>query len=211
MSTIYTRLFSSQLCLRSLRKDNILISLSCEFYADDQVIMILNSSSSSSLWEEEKAFAEDIGKVNGIEGSFGGCVWPPRSYSCAFCLREFRSAQALGGHMNIHRRDRARLKQKGLIAGNNDSSRASSHHHVISYSQYYFSVADNYEYYDRSTRALTDLWTDNKAIGSESKRPELLCLFKPLQSAAENIIHDKVTTVASMDDLDLELRLGHAK
>lgn len=38
-------------------------------------------------------------------------AWPPRSYSCSFCNREFRSAQALGGHMNVHRRDRAKLKQ----------------------------------------------------------------------------------------------------
>ena len=36
--------------------------------------------------------------------------WPPRSYSCSFCRREFRSAQALGGHVNVHRRDRARMK-----------------------------------------------------------------------------------------------------
>ncbi|KAK8563792.1 hypothetical protein V6N13_005973 [Hibiscus sabdariffa] len=54
-------------------------------------------------WEEQ-AFAEDVA------GSLGGCVWPPRSYSCSFCGREFTSAQALGGHMNVHRRDRARLK-----------------------------------------------------------------------------------------------------
>ncbi|XP_041002804.1 zinc finger protein 10-like [Juglans microcarpa x Juglans regia] len=58
----------------------------------------------NNTWEE-KAFAEDAA------GPFGGCVWPPRSYSCSFCSREFRSAQALGGHMNVHRRDRARLKQ----------------------------------------------------------------------------------------------------
>ncbi|GAB4834728.1 transcriptional regulator [Ancistrocladus abbreviatus] len=32
-------------------------------------------------------------------------TWPPRSYSCNFCRREFRLAQALGGHMNVHRRD----------------------------------------------------------------------------------------------------------
>ncbi|KAK4748241.1 hypothetical protein SAY87_014827 [Trapa incisa] len=57
-------------------------------------------------WEEQ-AFARDA------SGSLGGCVWPPRSYSCSFCKREFRSAQALGGHMNVHRRDRARLKQSG--------------------------------------------------------------------------------------------------
>ncbi|KAF8394308.1 hypothetical protein HHK36_020515 [Tetracentron sinense] len=41
----------------------------------------------------------------------GGYSWPPRSYRCSFCKREFRSAQALGGHMNVHRRDRARLRQ----------------------------------------------------------------------------------------------------
>ncbi|XP_027353276.1 zinc finger protein 10-like [Abrus precatorius] len=34
-----------------------------------------------------------------------------KSYSCNFCKRGFSNAQALGGHMNIHRRDRAKLKQ----------------------------------------------------------------------------------------------------
>ncbi|XP_010517767.1 PREDICTED: transcriptional regulator SUPERMAN-like [Camelina sativa] len=37
--------------------------------------------------------------------------WPPKNYICSFCRREFRSAQALGGHMNVHRRDRAKLRQ----------------------------------------------------------------------------------------------------
>ncbi|KAJ4968113.1 hypothetical protein NE237_014814 [Protea cynaroides] len=45
------------------------------------------------------------------EDYLGGFSWPPRSYTCTFCKREFRSAQALGGHMNVHRRDRARLRQ----------------------------------------------------------------------------------------------------
>ncbi|PIN12975.1 hypothetical protein CDL12_10278 [Handroanthus impetiginosus] len=64
-------------------------------------------SSYGDSWEEQ-AFAEDAA------GALGGCVWPPRSYSCSFCRREFRSAQALGGHMNVHRRDRARLKQSPI-------------------------------------------------------------------------------------------------
>lgn len=34
-----------------------------------------------------------------------------RSYSCSFCKRGFSNAQALGGHMNIHRKDRARLRE----------------------------------------------------------------------------------------------------
>ncbi|XVE52621.1 hypothetical protein DITRI_Ditri02bG0136500 [Diplodiscus trichospermus] len=63
------------------------------------------SINSSCETREEKAFSEDAA------GCFGGCIWPPRSYSCSFCRREFRSAQALGGHMNVHRRDKARLKQ----------------------------------------------------------------------------------------------------
>ncbi|GAV69097.1 zf-C2H2_6 domain-containing protein [Cephalotus follicularis] len=53
---------------------------------------------------EVRAFAEDTGNSMGT-------TWPPRSYTCTFCRREFRSAQALGGHMNVHRRDRAQLHQ----------------------------------------------------------------------------------------------------
>ncbi|KAL2317186.1 hypothetical protein Fmac_031062 [Flemingia macrophylla] len=60
-------------------------------------------------WQEE---TEDAARI------FAGSMWSPRSYSCTFCKREFRSAQALGGHMNIHRRDRARLKQNPT-PGNN--------------------------------------------------------------------------------------------
>ncbi|KAK6929395.1 hypothetical protein RJ641_005600 [Dillenia turbinata] len=65
------------------------------------MMMMTNDES----WEEQ-AFAKDT-----VGSLLEGCVWPPRSYSCSFCRREFRSAQALGGHMNVHRRDRARLKQ----------------------------------------------------------------------------------------------------
>ncbi|XP_062187744.1 uncharacterized protein LOC133891071 [Phragmites australis] len=63
-----------------------------------------HGSGGDPSWEE-LAFARDAA------GNLGGCVWPPRSYTCTFCGREFRSAQALGGHMNVHRRDRARLRQ----------------------------------------------------------------------------------------------------
>ncbi|GFS39196.1 C2H2 and C2HC zinc fingers superfamily protein [Actinidia rufa] len=34
-----------------------------------------------------------------------------RSYECNFCKRGFSNAQALGGHMNIHRKDKTKLKQ----------------------------------------------------------------------------------------------------
>ncbi|KAL5081523.1 hypothetical protein RYX36_009944 [Vicia faba] len=52
--------------------------------------------------------------------------WPPRSYTCSFCRKEFKSAQALGGHMNVHRRDRARLRE---------SSPPTTHHELQTQTQ----------------------------------------------------------------------------
>lgn len=66
---------------------------------------------------EVRAFAEDTG--NNI-------TWPPRSYTCTFCRREFRSAQALGGHMNVHRRDRARLHSSQVVLQPNSTSSSAS-------------------------------------------------------------------------------------
>ncbi|KAJ1377465.1 Zinc finger C2H2-type [Sesbania bispinosa] len=54
---------------------------------------------------------------NGSEDYMNGFPWPPRSYTCSFCRKEFKSAQALGGHMNVHRRDRARLRQSSPTDG----------------------------------------------------------------------------------------------
>ncbi|KAG2334790.1 hypothetical protein Bca52824_005970 [Brassica carinata] len=69
------------------------------------------SSDAALLWP----FGEEY-------GGGGGCMWPPRSYTCSFCGREFKSAQALGGHMNVHRRDRARLKQQSLSSSSTDQA-----------------------------------------------------------------------------------------
>uniref|UniRef100_A0A804K979 C2H2-type domain-containing protein n=1 Tax=Musa acuminata subsp. malaccensis TaxID=214687 RepID=A0A804K979_MUSAM len=74
-----------------------------------QIPGLIVGSACNESWEE-KAFAEDTA------GHLGGCVWPPRSYSCSFCRREFRSAQALGGHMNVHRRDRAKLRESASLS-----------------------------------------------------------------------------------------------
>ncbi|KAK7257829.1 hypothetical protein RIF29_32086 [Crotalaria pallida] len=42
-------------------------------------------------------------------------VTTPKSYECNFCKRGFSNAQALGGHMNIHRKDKAKLKQQSSL------------------------------------------------------------------------------------------------
>ncbi|MED6192559.1 hypothetical protein PIB30_011355 [Stylosanthes scabra] len=129
-----------------------------------------NSSSTTSTWEE-RAFAEDAARI------LGGCIWPPRSYSCSFCKREFRSAQALGGHMNVHRRDRARLKRSlsphhhhhhtkndckssSLLLGT-----SSSHHHH----HHNQSSGENYYHYYSSSLINGTTDNNNKVITRSSK------------------------------------------
>lgn len=46
-----------------------------------------------------------------LEEESGGGGSKVRCYECTFCRRGFTNAQALGGHMNIHRKDRAKAKQ----------------------------------------------------------------------------------------------------
>ncbi|GLJ41696.1 hypothetical protein SUGI_0863000 [Cryptomeria japonica] len=55
---------------------------------------------------------EQSGLAAGHGGEAGGSATvQPRLYECVFCKGSFTSAQALGGHMNVHRRERARLKE----------------------------------------------------------------------------------------------------
>ncbi|NP_001312287.1 transcriptional regulator SUPERMAN-like [Nicotiana tabacum] len=75
-------------------------------YFKNQTIKELNNNNNNKFKDSWDNSCE--GTVDG--DLIGGFLWPPRSYTCSFCKREFRSAQALGGHMNVHRRDRARLR-----------------------------------------------------------------------------------------------------
>ncbi|KAF8018887.1 hypothetical protein BT93_H3701 [Corymbia citriodora subsp. variegata] len=50
------------------------------------------------------------------------CSSQVRSYECIFCKRGFSNAQALGGHMNIHRKDKAKLKQSSTTSPYSASS-----------------------------------------------------------------------------------------
>lgn len=49
-----------------------------------------------------------------------------RPYICDFCKRGFSNAQALGGHMNIHRKDRAKLRQANIKEAEDAISTTSS-------------------------------------------------------------------------------------
>ncbi|XP_065859590.1 transcriptional regulator TAC1-like [Euphorbia lathyris] len=62
-----------------------------------------NSISQSYIMERNKSSSdEETDRSNEDTAGTG------RSYECVFCKRGFTTAQALGGHMNIHRKDRAK-------------------------------------------------------------------------------------------------------
>ncbi|KZV21484.1 nucleic acid binding protein [Dorcoceras hygrometricum] len=54
--------------------------------------------------EESTNSSEEVEQDNDFDLGMG------RSYECVYCKRGFDSAQALGGHMNIHRKDKSRNK-----------------------------------------------------------------------------------------------------
>ncbi|KAF2605575.1 hypothetical protein F2Q70_00024486 [Brassica cretica] len=72
----------------------------------------LSSRNKTQEKEEGDTNGNDRIIMNHYKNYEAGLIpWPPKNYTCSFCRREFRSAQALGGHMNVHRRDKAKLRQ----------------------------------------------------------------------------------------------------
>ncbi|KAK4441602.1 putative transcriptional regulator RABBIT EARS [Sesamum alatum] len=67
-------------------------------------------------WCEEDEDKDDVG------GGGVGCL-----YECVFCKRGFNTAQALGGHMNIHRRHR----RFGSNVNNLSSTEQQQNHDVV--------------------------------------------------------------------------------
>lgn len=75
-----------------------------------------------------------------------------RFYECNFCKRGFTNAQALGGHMNIHRKDKVNKSKLKLTPNSSKSSNPSRYFEHFSTSDYrhqqYFAVPHvDYQFY----------------------------------------------------------------
>ncbi|KAK9137741.1 hypothetical protein Sjap_008335 [Stephania japonica] len=161
-----------------------------------------------------------------------GFSWPPcRSYSCSFCKREFRSAQALGGHMNVHRRDRARLRVQSPLLLQNDTSDSNPNSNQCSKTSSdlksikcnpNFSPdvpsplmmgASYYACLSSSTNH-SSMWMERNStiIASASNSDDWGSTMKALKELKEE--KEKKVRVDlglnSVEDLDLELRLGYS-
>lgn len=76
-----------------------------------------------------------------------------RSYECNFCKRGFTNAQALGGHMNIHRKDKLKAKQNSNQESSSIYSRKSQDQaNAFDSSRYYAPISshEQHHYYSRA-------------------------------------------------------------
>ncbi|KAJ8648264.1 hypothetical protein MRB53_001287 [Persea americana] len=146
-----------------------------------------------------------------------------RFYECMFCKRGFSTAQALGGHMNIHRRDRARIRQQtppsASSGSGSDPAYAGFTPQPLQNHRPYQTVPPptNYHHVPTSTSSLQHskaFYGDNSGLRMP---PRPLSLFgedlnvgpsAQVQPAQVKDGEDEKKDWED-DELDLELRLGH--
>ncbi|KAK4418369.1 Transcriptional regulator TAC1 [Sesamum alatum] len=153
-----------------------------------------------------------------------------RSYECVFCKRGFNTAQALGGHMNIHRKDRARNKPSSakkdeiIYTGPRLYQQIPSitHHnhgfvsdHDQDHHQTHLSYAAYFPASSSSTRLLPLYGNDDSCphdVDRDHRQPSYhqgdwrmsLSMAEDLGKNGQGLIEQKED-----DQLDLELRLGY--
>ncbi|XWS08831.1 hypothetical protein CRYUN_Cryun40dG0034000 [Craigia yunnanensis] len=168
------------------------------------------------------ASSEENDRVDQVKGETAATT--KRSYECTFCKRGFTNAQALGGHMNIHRKDRAKAKQptSSTEPMNEDYmnhryvppiptepskyypvSEAAQRNYHINFQPQVSSPRLPYGYYD------CDFLTPVRSQ-SLSTNEELLGANLSLQIGPINVDDSEVRRgIMKEDEVDLELRLGH--
>ncbi|KAL4339306.1 hypothetical protein GQ457_08G025370 [Hibiscus cannabinus] len=162
---------------------------------------------------EVKAFAQDTGHVMGT-------TWPPRSYTCTFCRREFRSAQALGGHMNVHRRDRALLHQSqpGVPLINQNLSPSTQEFATNGGLCFFYQLPTPNGVLNSppiNARSISSYPFNNLMAppGSNNSSSSLRYSIAGAEPADNNLSdgdgNNNISKEASTEELDLELRLGH--
>ncbi|KAJ1409411.1 Zinc finger C2H2-type [Sesbania bispinosa] len=137
-----------------------------------------------------------------------------RCYECTFCKRGFTNAQALGGHMNIHRKDRAKAKHNTPNSSlqnkfTNDESMA------LPFVSSEISNQPTIRPHNQPDQpapghAFQYEFHHNQRSHSHS---HLMYLNQELQGANLSLRigpSDHVDTQKDNNEVDLELRLGHA-
>ncbi|CAL5018300.1 unnamed protein product [Urochloa decumbens] len=142
-----------------------------------------------------------------LAAAAGSCFpWPAQrplpssssSYTCGYCRREFRSAQALGGHMNVHRRDRARLRQCCSPAWPSSSLPAGPNHLAAS--------PHPQQHHRAPLPNLNCSPLHCAAAGAASEAPVIYSFFSTTAAASSTTV--AAATKAAAFEVSLELGIG---
>ncbi|KAL7113062.1 hypothetical protein ACP275_04G039900 [Erythranthe tilingii] len=181
---------------------------------------MMTSSSSSSDQEEEKE-EEELAGVG-------------RSYECVFCKRGFNTAQALGGHMNIHRKHRPSSSSKTCTTNNNHynykpSTATSSNQRErqmlynagprlyqqinVSPSSANHFVASHHHHHHQQPSFYNNEYRQPSdrsiVVPADNWRLRLSLEFSPMNIVEEDKNKQEVMNQKEEEQLDLELRLGY--
>ncbi|KAM7256813.1 hypothetical protein ACFE04_012554 [Oxalis oulophora] len=137
-----------------------------------------------------------------------------RWYECIFCKRGFTNAQALGGHMNIHRKDRAKTKQATTTTTSNMSSKHDLHPQpLFDVPSRIISPRPNDYYhpsnYPRANYFENDFFVETRSTSQvipQTGNNDVLGANLSLRIGSNHEV--KRVIVKEDDDVDLELRLG---
>ncbi|KAG1359643.1 transcriptional regulator SUPERMAN-like [Cocos nucifera] len=164
--------------------------------------------------KESKASVDDTESSEQVDGD----ARARRFYECIFCKRGFSTAQALGGHMNIHRKDRAKMRPTAIPSASEEPGEGYliPSHQASTYPPFSESLRNYAMYFPASASSNREV----KVPGDEddhSRRPHELSLFgEELHLDSRSHGGDEAVEyreVRKMDgkeeELDLELRLGH--
>ncbi|XP_060189120.1 probable transcriptional regulator RABBIT EARS [Lycium barbarum] len=151
-----------------------------------------------------------------------------RFYECVFCKQGFNTAQALGGHMNIHRKDKASKKKPStthtLLSSSNkpDIQNSLSGSNLRCYNNVAEAQSSYVPYFPSSASTSTstngEFCLNHNRSSSRIDHHNRQCLNLigedwgmnlSLQFGEAAHVIETMEKKSQEDDLDLELRLGH--
>ncbi|CAJ2673802.1 transcriptional regulator TAC1-like [Trifolium pratense] len=132
-----------------------------------------------------------------------------RSYDCTFCKRGFTNARALGGHMNIHRKERTNYKTKQGTQNSSPfvpivSSQPSTYYCILESPR-------NYDMYLQPSKANPSPPSFFQYDFLNTNSQSMMGTNLSLQIGSSHEGNDHVWRGIGKDGegVDLELRLGH--
>ncbi|CAL9203404.1 transcriptional regulator TAC1-like [Musa acuminata AAA Group] len=139
-----------------------------------------------------------------------------RFYDCTFCRRGFTTAQALGGHMNIHRKDRARTRVSGKKDGEGSGSGGASYDPSVDHQRSYPPVSRPVCFVSSSSsgREVAPPLGADRSLQARPSEPtrssgEGGLLPQMHERTVKNRGEEEEEEDDEMEEVDLELRLGH--